>query len=136
MPKGGSKKPENEEYKKRSVEEYFFASLKGNLYTHASQLLDIKRHISDWFQFDLSTTSFQGVVGGDVPFYDGLYRADVHELKLQASVNITTTLAIEVLKLARFEISVDIVPAVATASASAYTSSLLEDNCGWLLYGW
>ena len=40
------------------------------------------------------------------------------------------------MKVARFEISVDLVPVVATASASAYTSSLLQDNCGWLKYGW
>lgn len=51
-------------------------------------------------------------------------------------MNITTTIAVQILKLARFELEIDFVPAVATASASAYTSALLQDNCGWLLYGW
>ena len=43
---------------------------------------------------DLSTTLFQGIVGGDVPFYDDIYSSNVHEYKIQASVNLTSTFAI------------------------------------------
>ena len=42
----------------------------------------------------------------------------------------------ELFKMARFEFTIDLIPALIKASASAYATSLLEDNCGWVIYGW
>ena len=69
-------------------------------------------------------TLFSGILAGEIPFYEDIYRANVHEFKIQASVNLTTTFSIQLFNLARLEFEVDLIPALVTGSANAYTSTL------------
>ena len=78
---------------------------------------------------------FAGLLGGNFPYYSPeLYRANVQDLKLQASLNLTTSFKIQILNLAKFDLEIDFVPLLLGIGASAYTSSLLEDNCIWVYF--
>jgi len=68
---------------------------------------------------------FMGLMAGDFPYYSpSIYKANVHDLKAQASVNLTSTLKLEILNFYRVEIEFELVPAIITGGLSFYTTSL------------
>ncbi len=62
--------------------------------SQGGQLFDLQQQFGRWFAFEVTMDFFSGVVAGDIPFYQEVYGGDVQELKLQASINVTTTFAI------------------------------------------
>ena len=81
-------------------------------------------HIQGKFETTAKSGDASGYLKLNIPFYEDIYRANVHEFKIQASVNLTTTFSIQLFNLARLEFEVDLIPALVTGSANAYTSTL------------
>ena len=78
---------------------------------------------------------FAGVIGGDFPFHnDVLYGADVHDLKIQASVNLTFGFHLEILKTFKIDLEFDFEPILLTAGLDLYNTVWLGDNCFWVYY--
>ena len=79
----------------------FLANISGNKYTHSGNLF--KSEIGEegsMLSGLMQLSAFAGIIGGDFPFHnDLLYRADVHDIKVQASVNFTLEFQIEILKI-------------------------------------
>ena len=88
---------------------------------------------NDALKIRLSLDSFAGLLFGNFPSYSPLvYRAIVNDLKVDASVNLTLSVEIEYLNLAKVKLEVDFVPILVAGGLQSYTTSALSDNCFWL----
>ena len=78
---------------------------------------------------------FAGIMAGDFPFHNNLlYRADVHDLKLSASFNLTFGLKMEILKMFKIDFQFDFEPLMITGGLDLYNTIWLGDNCFWVYY--
>ena len=113
---------------------------KGNKQSHYGNWIDISNEKWDnWFsrnfKFEYSLDYFFGVVLGNFPYFSPeLYKANVADLMAQGSMNMTTTVKVELFEMARWTFTFDFAPFVTTMGAQAYTTSLIGDNCFWFYY--
>ena len=120
--------------------ESFYDLVAGNKFSHQFRAIDLnsKQFSETWLiKWEYALDVFMGVMAGDFPYYSpSVYRANVHDLRAQASVNVTSTLKLEILNFYRVEIEFELVPAFISGGLSFYTTSLGQDNCGWTHYSW
>lgn len=61
-----------------------------------------------------------------------MYRANVDDYGGQVSLNLTTTIKVEVMNFAKFTFEFEFVPFLFGLGTSMYTNSALGDNCSWM----
>lgn len=118
----------------------------GNKFSHQSRLFDLRLDNSTYdllskgistkpFYAEVSMDMFAGVLAGNFPYYSTeVYRANVNDIKLQVSLNLTTNIKFQIFNLIKIDLEIDFVPLLVGIGGSGYTSSLLEDNCSWVYW--
>lgn len=75
------------------------------------------------------------MVVGDFPFHnDILYRADVHDLKIETSANLTLDLHFEFMNVFKTDLTFDFEPILIELGMDLYNTVWLGDNCFWFYY--
>ena len=83
---------------------------------------------------EAESNMFAGTVLENRPYYSDVYEANMVSYKLQMSVNLTASVAVQLFDLARFQLESNLAPLTGTLGLEGYTTSKLGDNCVWVYF--
>ena len=82
---------------------------------------------------ELSADYFGGFIASHYPYYSPeVYRANVHDFKVQGSFNFTGNLKFEIMNMVKIDLEVNFVPLLLGFGISGYQSTALEELCFWI----
>ena len=88
-------------------------------------------------KIETSLDYFGGVLLGHFPYFSfEVYRANVHDYKIQGSFNFTFNLKFEYMNMVKVDLEVEVVPLLVGLGVSSYQSTAIEDGCFWLHNDW